>query len=230
MLTETQQKFWQAYKIEENRAPRAKKLLALGAFLDSLITSPPKEWYPWARSIAEQVVDNRLDFVIRRPLFERALFPALLAGYRAQLPGSARWLAGLSDQLLQCPDCRENLPQGESEELGLLRAALRHDPADRRSRLRLSEKLAVRLCYSLHELPSGVLYGMDGASPEECDELEVELVEFCELVSLEGMQDRHAELIGACRFHFRGYRDYLLHREKFASYAEYITLHATERG
>ena len=92
MLTETQQKFWEAYQIEENRAPRAKKLLALGTFLDSLITSPPKEWYPWARSIAEQVVDNRLDFVIRRPLFERAVFPALLAGYRAQLPGNARWL------------------------------------------------------------------------------------------------------------------------------------------
>ena len=229
MLTETQQKFWEAYQIEENRALRAKKLLALSAFLDSLITSPPTEWYPWARSIAEQVVDNRLDFVIRRPLFERALFPALLAGYRAQLPGSARWLAGLSDQLLQCPDCRENLPPGESGELDLLRAALRHDPADRRSRLRLSEKIAVRLCYSLHELPSGVLYGMDGASPEECDELEEELVEFCELVSQEGMQNRHAELIGACRFHFRGYRDYLLQRETYSSYAEYITQHPTER-
>ncbi len=230
MLTDIQQNLWKAYEAAESRAPRAEKLLALNAFLDGIATSPPAEWFPWARSIAEQVVDNGLDFVIRRPLFERAVFPALLDGYRARLPGSARWLAGLSDHLVQCLKCREKLPPDETTELGLLRAAIQHDPADQRSRLRLIERIAVRLCYSLHELPSGVLYGMDGATPEECNELEKELVEFCELVSQEDMQDRHAELIEACRFHFPGYRDYLLHRQMYGSYAEYITQHAPGRG
>src|SRR5208337_4685003 len=97
----------------ESRAPRAEKLLALDAFLDALVASHPTEWFSWARSIAEQVVDHGVNLVIRRPLFERAVFPALLAGYQARLPGSARWLAGLSENLWSCPGCREQLRSEE---------------------------------------------------------------------------------------------------------------------
>src|SRR6476659_3461303 len=173
MLTDDQRKLWEAYEAAESQAPRADKLRALEAFLDALVPSPPAEWFPWARSIAEQVVDHGVNFVIRRPLFERAVFPALLAGYQAGLPGSARWLAGLSQHLLHSPGCRETLPGGATE-LGLLWAAVKHDPGDRRSRLRLIEKMADRLRYSIHEVPAGVLYGIDGASPEQCQELEEE--------------------------------------------------------
>lgn len=230
MLTDHQRKLWEAYEAAECRAPRAEKLRSLEAFLDILVASPPMEWYPWARSIAEQVVDHGVNLVIRRPLFERAVFPALLDGYQARLPGSARWLAGLSQQLLGCPACRERLQPEEATELGLLLAAIRHDPVDRRSRLRLIEKIADRLRFSLHEVPAGVLYGMDGASPEQCQELEAELEEFCRLIAQERMQERYAELIGACRHHFRGYRDYLLHREKHESYAAYLSQHTETVG
>ena len=223
MLTDVQRKLWEAYEIAESRAPRAEKLRALDAFLDALVTSPPAEWFPWARLIAEQVVDGGVNWVIRRPLFERAVFPALLAGYHARLPGSARWLAGLSQQLLGCPACRERFQPEEATELGLLLAAIGHDPSDRRSRLRLIDKIADRLRYSLHEVPSGILYGMDGASPEQCQELEEELEEFCRLVAQEQMQERYAELIRAGRLHFRGYRDYLLNRDKYGNYAEYLS-------
>ena len=223
MLTDDQRKLWETYETAEGRAPRAEKFRALDRFLDSLVSSPPTEWFPWARSVAEQVVDHGVNFVIRQPLFERAVFPALLAGYHARLPGSARWLAGLSQQLLGCPTCRARLEPEEATELGLLLAAIRHDPGDRRSRLRLIEKIADRLRFSLHEVPAGVLYGMDGASPEQCQELEVELDEFCRLIAQEQMQERYAELIGACRRHYRGYRDYLLNREKYESYAAYLS-------
>jgi hypothetical protein len=177
MLTDVQRKLWEAYEAAERRAPRAEKLRALESFLDAL--GPPLEdWFPWARSIAEEVVDHGLNFVIRRPLFNRAVFPALLAGYQARLPGTARWLAGLADHLLRNPQCRQQLPPEEATELGLLWAAIRHDPADRRSRLLVIDKIAYRLRYSIHEVPSGVLYGMDGASPQQCQELEEELEEF----------------------------------------------------
>jgi hypothetical protein len=230
MLTDHQRELWEAYEAAEDRAPRAEKLRALDAFLDVLEPSPPVEWYPWARSIAEQVVDHGVNLVIRRPLFERAVFPALLDGYQARLPGSARWLAGLSQQLLGCPACRERLQPEEATELGLLLAAIRHDPGDRRSRLRLIEKIADRLRFSLHEVPAGVLYGMDGASPEQCQELEAELEEFCRLIAQDQMQEPYAELIGACRHHFRGYRDYLLNREKYESYAAYLSQHTETVG
>jgi len=184
MLTDDQRKLWEVYEAAERRAPRSEKLRALKVFLDSLGTSPPTDWFPWARSIAEQVADNGLDFVIRRPLFVRAVFPALLDGYQAHLPGCARWLAGLADHLRHNPQCREQLPPDAATELGLLWAAIRHDPADRRSRLRVIDKVASWLRYSIHEVPSGILYGIDGASPEQCQELEEELEEFCGLVAL----------------------------------------------
>src|SRR5262245_23239927 len=230
MLTDDQRKLWEAYEAAEGRAPRAEKLQALNAFLDALVTSPPADWFPWARSIAEQVVDHGLNFVIRRPLFERAVFPALLAGYQARLPGSARWLAGLADHLLRNPQCREQFQLDEATELGLLRVAITHDPADRRSRLRVIDKVAYRLRYSIHEVPAGILFGIDGASPEQCGELEEELKEFCRLVEQEGMHERYAELIRACRLHFRAYREYLLHRENYDSYAAYLSEHAAAVG
>ncbi len=225
MLSEGQRKLWEAYQAAEGRAPRAEKLRALRVFLDSLGSSSPTDWFPWARSLAEQVVDHGLDLVIRRPLFESAIFPALLAGCHARLPGSARWLAGLADHLWGSPGCREKLQGKEATELGLLWAAIRHDPADRRSRLRLIDKIAYQLRYSIHEVPSGVLYGIDGASPEQCQELEEDLEEFCRLAAQEGMQEGYGDLIGACRLHFRGYRDYLLHREQYKSYAVYLSEH-----
>ncbi|HMC64976.1 MAG TPA: hypothetical protein VKI65_08545 [Gemmataceae bacterium] len=225
MLSEVQRKLWETYETAEGRALRAQKLLALDAFLDSLTASPGGDWFGWARSVAENLVDNGVDFVIRRPLFERALFPALLAGHRAQLPGCARWLAGLSDALSHCPTCRGQLPPQERTEAGLLRAAISHDPADGRSRQRLIQKIADRLRYVLHEVPTGVLYGIDGASPEQCQELEEELQEFCRLLAQEHLEERYAELTSACRLHFRAYRDYLLNRERYISYEDYLSQH-----
>jgi hypothetical protein len=225
MLTEVQRQLWAAYETAEGRAPRAEKLQALESFLAALETSPPADWFPWARSIAEQVIDHSLNLVVRRPLFERAVFPALLAGYQARLPGCARWLAGLADHLTRSPECRAKLPADEATEFGLLWAAIRHDPADRGSRLRLIDKIAGRLRYSIHEVPSGILYGIDGASPEQCLELEKELEEFCGLIDQEGTQERYADLIRTCHFHFQGYRHYLSDPQKYQSYAAYLAQH-----
>lgn len=228
MLADIQRKLWAAYEAAESSALRADKLRALGVFLDALEMSPAADWFPWARALAEQVVDHGKDFVIRRPLFDRAIFPALLAGYQVRLPGSARWLAGLHYHLLGNPDCREQLPPQHATELGLLWVAIEHDTGDRRARLRLIDKISDRLRYSLHELPSGVLYDMNGASAEQCHELEEELAEFCRLVVQEGMQDRFAGLIRDCRFHFREYRNYLQSRDKYGSYAEFLSQHSDE--
>jgi hypothetical protein len=225
MLTEDQRNLWVAYEAAESRAPRAEKVRALNAFLDALTMSPPTDWFPWARAIAEQVVDGGINMVIRRPLFERAVFPALLDGYQARLPGSARWLAGLSQQLQSSRECCERLHPDDTSELALLLAAIRHDPSDRRSRLRLIQKIADRLRYSLHEIPAGVLFGMDGASPEQCLELEAELEEFCQLTAAEQMEQNYVPLVAACRHHFRAYRDFILHKEKYESYAEYLAQH-----
>ncbi len=110
--------------------------------------------------------------------------------------------------------------------MALLRAATRHDPTDRQSVLRLIDKFSDRLRYAVHEVPAGVLYGFDGASPEQCEELERELDEFCRLVDEEGLEYRYSELIRKCRRHFRAYRNYLLDHERYDSYADYLSQHA----
>jgi hypothetical protein len=154
------------------------------------------------------------------------VFPALLAGHRAGLPGCARWLAGLAQQLYRSPACRSQLPADEQTEPGLLRAAVRVDPTDHASRRRLLDLIAGRLRYSLHELPSGVLYGMDGATPDQCLELEHELDEFCGLVAEAGDGRAYEELERDCRYHFAGYREYLLERGQYGCYAEYLARRA----
>jgi hypothetical protein len=215
MLTEFQSKLWKEYVRAESRATRAEKLLALETFLDALLVSPSSEWFAWARSLATQVVDQGAPLVIRQPLFRRAVFPALLAGYRNRLPGCARWLAGLANNLQRCPECLDQFLPEDATELGLLRAAISHDPLDHRSRLRLIDKLAEFFRFTLHEVPSGILYGMDGATAEQCLKLEKELTEFCQLVAEEQIENRFADLISSCRFHFRAYRGYLLNRERY---------------
>jgi hypothetical protein len=223
MLSEIQRRLWETYLRTEQRAPRAEKLRALDAFLDSLAISPTGEWFPWARSIAEQVVDQGDKLIIRRPLFERAVFPALISGYHSRLPGCARWLAGLAQNLYRCPGCCEQLQPEAQTELGLLLAAIRHDAADRRAKERLIRVRADRLRYSLHELPAGVLYGIDGATADQCRELEEELEEFCRLLTSEELEQKYADLIDACRFHFRMYRNHLLNRQNCSTYAEFLS-------
>lgn len=222
MLNEVQSQLWGVYEAAEGRGTREDKLRALGAFLDSLAESATSEWFPWARALAARVVDEGLPIIIRRPLFVQAIFPALLAGHREGMPGCARWLAGLSDHVVRNRDCRAQLPETERSESGLLRAALRADANDRPSRRRLIEVVAQQLRYSLHELPSGLLYGMGAATPEQCRELEGELAEFQGWVAEEGQEELYRELVGRCRFHFRAYRDYLLNRGKHLSYANYL--------
>jgi hypothetical protein len=226
MLTDRQKSLWDAYLVEEGRAPREAKLRALGVFLDALEESPHDDWFPWARSIAEGVVDRGDDLVIRQPLFHRAVFPALLAGLREGRPGCARWLAGLAQNLYQCKDCRAQLPEDEQTEVALLRAALRHDPGDRASRRRLIAALADGFAYSLHEVPSGVLYSIgNGATIEECGWLLDELEEFRGLVQEEGLAGKYRDLIRDGSFHFHSYRRYLADREGTSSYPEYLSRH-----
>ena len=104
MLTDAQYALWDDFLRVEGRGPRDQKLLALNRFLDSLHGCAESDWHPWALALAKEAVDGRNEMVIRMPLFERAVFPALIAGFRTGSPGCARWLAGLSQQLYRNPN------------------------------------------------------------------------------------------------------------------------------
>ena len=222
MLTSQQEKLWSEYEAVESCGTREAKIRALELFVEHLTQAPITEWESWARAIAERVVDLDEDFSIHTPLFRHVVFPALLKGHHNQLPGCARWLAGLSQYLYRSPDCQSQLPDAEQYEIGLLWAAIRQDPTDRLAGQRLIDALSFQLRYSLHELPTGVLYGHNGATAEQCLELQKELQEFVDLLEQQERLFEFQELIDKCRFHFREYRAYLLRVKEFNSYSDYL--------
>ncbi len=84
------------------------------------------------------------------------------------------------------------------------------------------QRLAGYLEYTLHELPDGVLYGADGATEQECDELLALLLEFKAHVRLIGQLDIYAELVRDCEMHYAAYRDYLRTGRPEGSYEVYL--------
>lgn len=118
---------------------------------------------------------------------------------------------------------RPHRPPTNERTVGLLSEALRVDPGDTISPLRLIEFEARYLNYTLHEVPAGVLYDFfRGATVEECDELLARIGDFVSLVELAGVRENYKELIQDCAFHYQSYRDYLLVRTPGDSYKAYL--------
>jgi hypothetical protein len=222
MLPAELNELWEDYLRAEALGTRTDKLARLEVFLDRFAAQAAETRSSWALEIARQVVDDGVDLPIRMPLFRRALFPALREAILQRMPGAARWLAGLSQHVYRARDCWFQLPANCQTEVGLLKLALQHDATDERSRVKLVHVQARHLAFTLHEVPSGVLYGMNGATIEECQDLQLELADFRQQVSQAGMSEEYATLIEECAFHFAHYPRYLAERASYRSYELYL--------
>lgn len=160
--------------------------------------------------------------MVRFPLFNRLVGPILVAGVLAGRPASARHLATF-DQFLSAKAATglKHLPESLRSVAALLIEALRVAPDDNVARNRLVENRARYLSYTLHELPSGVLYGCDGASIYECDELMALLDEFALDTRLLDKEKDFADLVSSCRFHYAAYKKYLQSTSR-GGYAAYL--------
>jgi hypothetical protein len=228
-LSDSQQILWDNYRGAESLGTRSDMLQTLNLFIAELQLASKETWKPWALGLAAQIVDDGADIPVRHALFERILFPALVEGLNERLPGSARWLAGLSQHLYRCSTCAMQLGVERATEWALLREAMTEDPEDHRSRQRLIKVIANQLRHTLHEVPSGVLYGMDGATVSQCDELVLELEEFRSLVTAEGCAADYAQLVSECDFHFTAYKKYLLDRPSYENYDSFLQQHGRSR-
>lgn len=227
MLDERLQNLWDAYLVAERDRVRQSMMLALDRFIDALLESPPDLWKAWAKQLAEAVSDRGAETLVRFPLFRRVLLPALAEGVRQQEPHCARWLASFEALLLHSPT--PSLPPHLRTAVGLLNEALRLNPADTRARKGLIQRHAWLLEYSLHELPDGVLYGPNAASLKECEELLSLLHEFKHHVALTNQQERYAELLEECEYHYPAYARYLQTRQDGEGY-ELFLLSATKKS
>ncbi len=154
---------------------------------------------------------------MRQPLMEDALLPTLLPTYNRDEPNAARWLAALPHTA--------NLHRFDLHIDTLLKSALRRDPSDDLARQALIRRYAWLFDYSLHELPSGVLYGWDGATVEQCAELLSDLAQMRLLLTIDNLTNQYQDRLTRWQFHFSGYADYLQHRGSYQNYADYIARH-----
>ena len=88
-----------------------------------------------------------------------------------------------------------------------------------------------RFDYVLHELRTGVLYGHNGATAEECAELLHDLSAYERLSVDPGPEEEDRELIAEARFHIPAYQHYLS-ENRFRSYEAFLAANerANERG
>ncbi len=226
MLPPDLEALWQHYLNEEKHGVRKRALSLLDRFIAALLIQPPSLWGAWAMQITATIVDDSGDVPVRFPFFRRVLLPLLVEGVNNQRPSCARWLAAF------VPMLHHSLPTGLPPELesrvGLLREALRIKPNDSQALEQIIVSEASSLGYSLHELPSGVLYGLNGATPEQCDALLDQLYEFEMDLHRSGESDRYQELVNACRFHYQTYRQYLTTHHESMSYERYLQLGSLE--
>jgi hypothetical protein len=214
---------WQDYLAAERVRVRQQSLVALARFTSALLQLSTEAWHSWARELAMRVVDEREDIPVRLPLFRSVIFPALRLGLEKSTPGCARWLAGFAQLLYHSQSCTDQLPENQRSEYGLLLRAVHDDPGDMAAKRRLLALMRSRFDYVLHELPSGVLYGYDGATIEQCDELMEQLSDYELLAKELGGEAADLELIAEARFHVPSYRQYLSEHGHYASYEEYLS-------
>ena len=217
------QQLWSDYLRAEQDRIRDVMLSALDRFIRAFVRLSETSQREWALHLASDVADQGADIPVRFPLFERVLLPVLAAGVADERPGCARWLAHFESQLMNAK--RIVLPDRLLSAAGLLLEALRVDPLDRRAREGLVRRRASYLRYTLHELPAGVLYGHNGATLTECDELLAELADFREHVDILGDTARFAALIDECALHFPRYREYLASGRAGDSYERFLASH-----
>jgi hypothetical protein len=162
------QKLWEKYLAAEQDQIQEVTMPAPEAFIAALEQLPLASWQDWALELAKQMIIEEQNIPIRLPLYQRVLFPALLAGLQAKRPGCARLFAGFYRLLVHSPAC-----------LAQLEAPFLNEPDDHWAWERLIGYFAWDLQYAIHEVPNEVLYGREAATAEQCILLNQALEEFC---------------------------------------------------
>jgi hypothetical protein len=216
---------WQQYIQLEEQNLRKDALEVLDQFIGILLGYPKPERDNWVRTICRLVSDEGIHIPIRYPLFGKVICPYLVQAYHRQEPSAARWLAYFHEWFYASNPCADSLGKADFSQINMLREAFAHDPNDSLARKRLIHEMARNFDYAIHEVPSGVLCGIDGASIEDCEAMLKDLQTFRRLIELEGEDSRYAERMRTWEFHFQEYANYLANRNKYKNYADYLERH-----
>lgn len=143
---------------------------ALRAFISSFKNGQEKEEWVW--EYLPKLQANRHSR-IRHEIFHELVYPILKAGYKNHDFASTLWLGKLAQNIYQAQQLHEELDW--VSELSLYKKSHEIDPGNDEARLLLLKAIVSWFEYSEHEWPSGILYGNDGATIEQCDEISAEV-------------------------------------------------------
>ncbi len=148
--------------LAEGRRPEASS--ALQRFIASF--TPDDDRRAWVRSFLES---GDFGHRIRHELYEHLIFPVLLDGYRRSEVWSTFWLAKTAQNLYASAALHAQIEYRSEQQL--LREAYELEPENAGIRKSLLGALLRWFAYCQHEWPTGILFGVDGATPEECKQL-----------------------------------------------------------
>jgi hypothetical protein len=136
----------------------------LDAFLQSFSTFEERE--QWTRSFLKTHAYGKR---VRHELYAEVIFPVLLAGSQRKDAWSLYWLAGTSQDLYRARRLHEQIQfRGE---ISLLKEAYALDPSSSEVRKALLKSLMDYFRYAAHEWPTCILWGMDGATRDQFNDM-----------------------------------------------------------
>ena len=157
------------------------------------------------------------NITIRQPLFQHLIYPILSEEIEKDNVEAIKTLGRLGQHLTSY--------QGYTKDYkysfwALLDKGLNLSPDDKELLELFENKTRNYINYTLHEIPTGVLYGANGATIEECEEL-IQEAERYENVCHKLQIDR-AEIIEECKYYYPAYRDYLSVFKNYQNFADYL--------
>jgi len=155
---------FESFQIALAQGDRQLATIELNAFIGSFVSLDEKA--SWTR---RYLANGNFGHKIRHELYEQIIFPVLLSGYRESDPWSLRWLERTSQNLYENKRIWSQVDWKTATQFASdLFAAC---PTDNEARLSLLSHLVEWLRYSIHEWPAGILYGKDGATLDQCQEI-----------------------------------------------------------
>lgn len=143
---------------------RAKATENLKQFIDSFESFEEKE--QWTRDFLES---GDSEDIIRHEIYKIVVFPVLLKGYQKQDFWSLTWLIKTIQNIYKVKTLHEQIDF--KTDYQLLQDCYSIEPQNPEIRQALLKKLLSWLDYSIHEYPRGILYGHNGATIDECQDI-----------------------------------------------------------
>ncbi len=223
-LDTDQAQLWHEYLLAESSGYRKRVLTTLAKFVQALQGSSEERRHNFAENFCRQMADAGVRLPLRGPLFASIVGPYLVSAYEKREENAGRWLAYFSLYFWNMPSSQKLIDLTDSRSpTALPMEAFRQDPANIHTQDLLIRKLSDQFEYAVHEVPAGVLNGNTGSTVAECQEWLDDLALFREVVRRRGLAEQYETEIREWDFHFRGYADYLTHRELYQNYADYIS-------